>query len=196
MKLDANAVTPRFAKRFQNGTEPSAKSSQSGGLPVKSEQFACSRSAGARELPRSAKAAATATATARTASLFTGNRVAPSLAVLTNALRFQGPGRFPPAPALALSREAVEACSRARCCRSRRRGGDRIGFGQLAAGHANSRTDVGGCRADLRAEVRRLSHARRDRTVLTPQRSNGGSACERDPRDDEARADAAMDAGP
>src|SRR5438093_12344793 len=89
MKLDASAVTPRRAKRFQKGTDPSAKSSQSGDLPLKSAQFACRRSAGARVLPRSANAAATATAAARTPSLFTGNRVALKLAVLTKALRFR-----------------------------------------------------------------------------------------------------------
>src|SRR3954462_2298315 len=68
MRLDASAVTPGLAKRSQKGTEPSAKSSQSGGFPVKSEQFACSCCAGAPFPPASASARTAAT---RTPSLFT-----------------------------------------------------------------------------------------------------------------------------
>src|SRR5437870_3698455 len=91
MRFEASAVTPGRAKRFQNGTEPSAKSSQRGVFPVKREQFAWSCCAGARALPRRARAAEAATAAARTPSLFTGNRLARSTGVLTNVLPFQIP---------------------------------------------------------------------------------------------------------
>src|SRR5438094_5022574 len=75
MRLDASAVTPGLAKRFQKGTEPSAKSSQSGVLPPKREQFACSCCAGAPFPPASASASTAAT---RTPSLFTERTVATS----------------------------------------------------------------------------------------------------------------------
>ena len=48
-------MTPGFANMFQNGTDPSAKSSHNGALP-KSEQFACSGWAGAPFPPVSARA--------------------------------------------------------------------------------------------------------------------------------------------
>src|SRR6266487_2401628 len=73
MRLEASAVTPGLAKRFQKGTEPSAKSSQSGVLPPKREQFACSCCAGAPFPPASASARTAAT---RTPNLFTRLTVA------------------------------------------------------------------------------------------------------------------------
>src|SRR5947208_16343908 len=74
MRLDASAVTPGLANRFQKGTEPSAKSSQSGAAWVpKREQFACSCCAGAPFPPVSASARTAAT---RTPNLFTRLTVA------------------------------------------------------------------------------------------------------------------------
>src|SRR6266704_4755038 len=73
MRLDASAVTPGFAKRFQKGNEPSAKSSHQGVLVPKREQFACSCCAGAPFPPASASASTAAT---RTPSLFTRLTVA------------------------------------------------------------------------------------------------------------------------
>src|SRR5439155_4718274 len=167
MRFEASAVTPGRAKRFQNGTDPSAKSSQSGVFPVNSEQFACSSCAGARPLPRRARAAAAATAAARTPSLFTGNTVARGTGVLTNVLRFRtrrtarwsvGPPRFPAAGAVAWVRAAEEDRARARRGgrRRNRRLGDRSGFREHTAGCAQSRTYVGGRSPDLCREVRGL----------------------------------------
>src|SRR6266550_1333728 len=74
MRLDASAVTPGLANRFQKGTELSAKSSQSGAAWVpKREQFACSCCAGAPFPPVSASARTAAT---RTPNLFTRLTVA------------------------------------------------------------------------------------------------------------------------
>src|SRR6266566_1024319 len=73
MRLDASAVTPGLAKRFQKGTEPSAKSSQSGVLLPKREQFASICCAGAPFPPASASARTAAT---RTPNLFTRLTVA------------------------------------------------------------------------------------------------------------------------
>src|SRR5712691_1219842 len=73
MRFDASATTPGLAKRFQNGTEPSAKSSQTG-ICDGSTQLACKAfpCAGAPVPPARARAAAAAS----TPSLFTGLRVA------------------------------------------------------------------------------------------------------------------------
>src|SRR6185312_17487011 len=187
MKFDARAVTPGFAKTCQNGTEPSAKSSHAG-LPEMTLQFACSRSAGAVPPPRSASAR---TATATTPSLFTGKRLAREPVAFTNALRFTG------AP-LALGREALEARFGDRGGRgpSRSHRGDRSRLEQQFAAGAQRRPDVGERGADLRGEMRRVPHPRRDRAVLPVVGEVGESACERDPRDDEARPHAAVDAGP
>jgi len=64
-------MTPGFANMFQNGTEPSAKSSQSGAREG-STQFACNWWAGACADPTRASAAIAAT----TPSLFTSDRLA------------------------------------------------------------------------------------------------------------------------
>jgi hypothetical protein len=71
MKFEAAAMIPGFANMFQKGTEPSAKSSQSGARDG-STQFACNWRAGACADPTRPSAATAA----RTPSLFTGNRVA------------------------------------------------------------------------------------------------------------------------
>src|SRR5712691_178531 len=84
MRFDASAVTPGLAKRFQKGTEPSAKSSQSGVLPPKREQFACSCCAGAPFPPVSASARTAAT---RTPNLFTRLTVAASSENLRGAYK-------------------------------------------------------------------------------------------------------------
>src|SRR5882672_9664207 len=85
MRLDASAVTPGLANRFQKGTEPSAKSSQSGAAWVpKREQFACSCCAGAPFPPVSASARTAAT---RTPNLFTRLTVAASTASLRPAYK-------------------------------------------------------------------------------------------------------------
>src|SRR2546423_5545505 len=87
MKLDASATTPGFANRFQNGTEPSAKSSQTG-VCDGSTQLACTCCAGAPCPPASERATA---ATTRTPSLFTLPYISREAglcpASLTNALR-------------------------------------------------------------------------------------------------------------
>src|SRR4051795_13074375 len=133
------------------------------------------------------------TATATTPSLFTDGRLAPAPAAsrsLTNALRLS---RL----RLAWNGDAEEARSRAG--RSRRAGhrrdddGSRIG-GQTCRGLGDG-ADVGQCGTGLRVEVRRLPHPRRDRAVLAPVRAVGKEVRRPHPRDDEARTDAAVDAG-